>query len=337
VHRQVVYVTGCVATVPPLTRRGVTRLVRQAFVQAGYTGVWARESVRVHTDLRLETLVDPVRDQRGHSEDQAVCIGWAGGREQDRYLPRAHRLAWLAGQQLILSREEFGFGPDGKVLARVEDGVLTGLSLSIQHAPEVDQANLYRLGSQVARAVGLEDLDRLLVNGGGDFTAGGPEGDNGLSGKKLVVDAYGPTVPIGGGAWCGKDPHKVDRLGGLLARHLALRAVRWGLGAEALVTLGWQPGDQQPSTVEVVVDGQVLPEGLLGTTDLSISGNWAALGLGSVDFAERSDGSWFQRAAPWEGPDPSEGGLHGGRDTPGRTEFMNRTELGPTPVQATLS
>ena len=63
--------------------------------------------------------------------------------------------------------------------------------------------------------------DKLILNGAGEFAVGGPEGDNGLSGKKLVIDHYGPGVPIGGGALAGKDPHKVDKCGALRARQLA--------------------------------------------------------------------------------------------------------------------
>ncbi len=74
------------------------------------------------------------------------------------------------------------------------------------------------------------------------FVAGGPNGDNGLSGEKLVVDAGGPTMPIGGGAWSGKDFHKVERLGGLLAPSLAKRAVALGLAREAPVALEHTPG-----------------------------------------------------------------------------------------------
>ena len=75
----------------------------------------------------------------------------------------------------------------------------------------------------------------MTVNGAGAFEVGGPEGDNGLSGKKLVADAYGPRVPIGGGAWSGKDFFKADRAGGLLARRLAKVIVHLGLAAEATV------------------------------------------------------------------------------------------------------
>jgi hypothetical protein len=100
----------------------------------------------------------------------------------------------------------------------------------------------------------------LYLNGAGDFSCGGTFGDNGLSGKKLVVDGYGPSVPIGGGALCGKDPHKVDRLGALAARQLAVRLVRDAGAGSARVMLGWLPGAQGPDTVYAVVDGDHWPE-----------------------------------------------------------------------------
>lgn len=302
-HRGVVYVTGCLTTTPALTRDDVEAAVRLAFADAGYGGPWAPSpaALRIETDLRLEVLDDELRRLRALSDDQAICVGWAGGRGEDRHLPRAHRLAWLAGQALRAGREGYGLGPDGKVIVTVNEGQIVRLSLSVHHLPCVDRGPLWRLAADVARAVGLSDLDRVVVNGGGDFDVGGPFGDNGLSGKKLVVDAYGPGVPIGGGAWSGKDPHKVDRSGGLRARWLALRALRLGLGGEAQVTLGWHPGDRQPSSVHLLVDGAPADPRLLGPIDTSIEGTWRDLRLGRVRFADYADGSWFQRVAPWEG------------------------------------
>jgi S-adenosylmethionine synthetase len=97
--------------------------------------------------------------------------------------------------------------------------------------------------------------EHLHLNGAGDFVIGGPRGDNGLSGKKLVVDHYGPSVPIGGGALCGKDVWKVDRCGPLRARQLAKRLVRSG-HHEAKVVLGWAPGEDIPSLRDVLVRDQ---------------------------------------------------------------------------------
>ena len=88
------------------------------------------------------------------------------------------------------------------------------------------------------------DAVDLIVNGHGDFSTGGPMGDNGLSGKKLVMDAYGPMVAIGGGAYSGKDPHKVDRAGAVLAREMALYSVINESNPWDTIQLSWAPGKQ---------------------------------------------------------------------------------------------
>ena len=133
------------------------------------------------------------------------------------------------------------------------------LTLSIQHAPGVFAAEQHELVLPVVsgalaelEARGLAGisnlpLENLILNGMGDFIVGGPEGDNGLSGKKLAVDFYGPEIPIGGGAICGKDPHKVDVAGAFRARELALRLLKERGGSAVTVRLGWTPGDAAPA------------------------------------------------------------------------------------------
>ena len=145
-----------------------------------------------------------------------------------------------------------------------------------------------------------------MLNGAGDFVIGGPRGDNGLSGKKLVVDHYGPGVPIGGGALCGKDPYKVDRCGALRARQLARNLVRDTNAQEAKVTLSWSPGEDVPGMrlAELVENGNsriVAASSLPGPGWFSIRSivddlnlvrqNWAAV-MRAGYFAERSH--------PWE-------------------------------------
>jgi S-adenosylmethionine synthetase len=134
-HRGVVYVTGCVATDPPLTRADVDALARRGFREAGYGAAWGPdpETLKVEADVRLERLDDDLRRLRDISDDQAITIGWAGGRREDNYLPRAHRLSWLACQALRALREEAGLGPDGKVLVVERGGEVERMSLSLQH------------------------------------------------------------------------------------------------------------------------------------------------------------------------------------------------------------
>lgn len=100
----------------------------------------------------------------------------------------------------------------------------------------------------------------LLYHGMVDFIVGGPKGDNGLSGKKLAVDFYGPEIPIGGGAICGKDPHKVDVAGAFRAREHALRLLKERGGNAITVRLGWTAGDATPAFREAEnVDSLGLP------------------------------------------------------------------------------
>jgi S-adenosylmethionine synthetase len=166
-------------------------------------------------------------------------------------------------ESLRVERPELGLGPDGKTLVTVRGRRLVGVSLSVQHAPGIDWVALTREARAACEAVAAEyvrvgELEPLpedadwLVNGAGAFEVGGPEGDNGLSGKKLVAQAYGSAVPIGGGATFGKDPRKVDPRGQALARQIALEQVCRGSAKEATVWLAYRPGDLTPRWVEVV-------------------------------------------------------------------------------------
>ena len=134
------------------------------------------------------------------------------------------------------------------------------LTLSIQHAEDVYAQERHELLAPVVRealaelearglhGIGTLPAERFVLNGAGDFIQGGPEGDNGLSGKKLAIDFYGPEIPIGGGAICGKDPHKVDVAGAFRARELALKLLEKDAGRRAVtVRLGWTPGDATPA------------------------------------------------------------------------------------------
>jgi hypothetical protein len=132
-----------------------------------------------------------------------------------------------------------------------------GYSVSLNHHEQSDWLLLRRVVEEaVETACAGMALPEIEMNGAGMFVAGGPNGDNGLSGKKLVVDAYGPGVPIGGGAWSGKDFFKVDRLGGMAARRVALESLVASDADEALVTLTYLPGGDRPARVDLLLDGQ---------------------------------------------------------------------------------
>lgn len=145
-------------------------------------------------------------------------------------------------------------------------------------------------------------LPDIEMNGAGMFVAGGPNGDNGTTGKKLVIDAYGPGLPIGGGAWSGKDFFKVDRLGGMAARRLALESLLASDADEALVTLSYLPGGDRPARVDLLLDGapsgQVVVPHEFGALESSILHSlFATRNVAHVDLAR-----WGhqQPGLPWE-------------------------------------
>jgi S-adenosylmethionine synthetase len=329
VHTDCVFVDGRIAAGSEHLDTG--KIVRDVYHAAGYGGPWNPDpgEIRVTTDLCREVLPDEEADIRPFSDDQNIVIGYACGDARTNYLPAAHWVAGELGRRLfarLRANTELSaiFGPDFKVLASLEVETVqtrvgwSRLILSIQHIPRLPYERQHRilvpLLEQILRdleAQGLEGAastfspEKLGLNGAGEFAVGGPHGDNGLSGKKLVIDHYGPGVPIGGGALAGKDPHKVDKCGALRARQLAKKLVREGV-AETRVTLGWAPGGDAPCLIEASTShggvnlelprDELPPEEWFSiksiVRDLELIGReWA------VDLLE---GYFRQPAAPWE-------------------------------------
>ncbi len=270
VHRNHVYVTGRIACIDA-SSIDVDGVVREVYHSAGYGNGWypAPEDLVVHADLCLGPLVEGETQFRELSDDQAICIGYANNLAATNHLPVEQWLvAHLARRlyDLRLQAPELGLGPDGKVLILLrQDGQtwsMTSFSCSLQQRTSADDVALHRavrlaisdeLQKLAVQVPGLSPNlpDQMTVNGAGAFEVGGPEGDNGLSGKKLVMDAYGPRVQIGGGAWSGKDFFKADRAGGMHARRVAKLIVRMGLATEARVTLHWFPGDREARVLDI--------------------------------------------------------------------------------------
>lgn len=259
-----VFVTGRIAAADEVLQAlDLAAIVRRTYREAGYGEdaagfVWGPrpDDLRIDTALCLGAFEPGEREHRHLSDDQAVCVGYASPDPSTDHLPPAHWLANRIAGELFRLRRDRGageVGPDGKVLAQVVRDARGWrphrVSISLNHHEGSDWLLLRRIAeAAVETACAGRRLPALVLNGAGMFVAGGPNGDNGTTGKKLVVDAYGPTVPIGGGAWSGKDPNKVDRLGGFLAREIALR-VAVAQGAEALVELRYEPGGAAPESV----------------------------------------------------------------------------------------
>ena len=345
IHDSTVFIDGRIAlegeampmpieTVPP-PRVPFDTIVRAIYAEAGYGFHWGPDPTSLEILVRVceEELSFQEADIRPFSDDQNIVIGYACDCAATNFLPPVHYLALTLGRRLneVLRRDPYlaaTFGPDFKILCtcRTSQGASGArfewerLTFSVQHCRGLGLEEQHRLLTPIIGELlkaleeeGLENVARgfeprrhLVLNGAGDFVIGGPRGDNGLSGKKLVVDHYGPGVPIGGGALCGKDPYKVDRCGALRARQLARDLVRDTKAQEAKVTLSWSPGEDVPGVrlAELVENGTtriVADSGLPGPGWFSIRSivddlnlvrqNWAAVMLAGY-FAERSH--------PWE-------------------------------------
>jgi S-adenosylmethionine synthetase len=269
-HRNKVFITGRIGC-EDAEKIDIEKIVRAVYQSAGYGGDWypSPAQLEITSDLCLGPLEDGEGEFRELSDDQAICVGYANDIEATNGLPVEHWLAARFAKRLYQLREELpelGLGPDGKVIVVVQEseGVwqLDRLSCSLQQKTAHDEIALFRAirAAVEAELIQLAQLltglspkmpDDITVNGAGAFEVGGPEGDNGLSGKKLVMDAYGPRVPIGGGAWSGKDFFKADRAGGLHARRIAKHIVRLGLATEATVVLGWFPGNRSAQILRI--------------------------------------------------------------------------------------
>lgn len=276
VHTDHVFLDGRIAGgrgAPCTDAAELESIVRGAYAAAGYGGRWipAPENLKVIQNVCIEPLSDDERAIRRYSDDQNVVSGYACNHPETGYLPPAHFVANAIGRAVAAWRtgDAGRFGPDFKVLASIseESGRYRWerLTLSIQHAEgvfadaqiaalwPVVTAELARLEALGLAGISSLSPNRFVLNGAGNFHVGGPDGDNGLSGKKLAIDFYGPEIPIGGGAICGKDPHKVDVCGAFRARELAVRLLKEKGGDSAIVRLGWTPGDSAPAFREAYI------------------------------------------------------------------------------------
>lgn len=205
--------------------------------------------------------------------DQGLMFGYADNETED-YMPApiyyAHRLA-LKLSELRKSGTLNYLRPDGKTQVTVEyhDGKpvrIDTVVVSTQHAPDVELEQIHadiegKLIRTVLPASMLDEKTKIYVNPTGRFVIGGPQGDSGLTGRKIIVDSYGGYSRHGGGAFSGKDPTKVDRSASYAARWVAKNIVAAGLADRAEIQLSYAIGVARPLSILVETFGTgKLPE-----------------------------------------------------------------------------
>ena len=203
---------------------------------------------------------DPLDQGAG---DQGLMFGFASN-ESDQFMPLPIHLAHRLVERHSFIRKKGildWLRPDAKsqVTMQYKDGIperIDTIVLSTQHAPEISLKDLREaVIEEIIKPVLPEDLVKgeinYLINPTGRFVIGGPQGDCGLTGRKIIVDTYGGAAPHGGGAFSGKDPTKVDRSAAYAARYLAKNIVASGLATKCLVQVSYAIGVAKPTSIMV--------------------------------------------------------------------------------------
>ena len=196
--------------------------------------------------------------------DQGIQFGYATN-ETEEYMPYAINMANKLAQQLAKVRKEKilpYLRPDGKTQVSVEyseDGKpirIDTIVCSTQHDPDITQEQIHQdvrkyVIDAIVPADMVDEETRYLINPTGRFVIGGPHGDSGLTGRKIIVDTYGGTGRHGGGAFSGKDCTKVDRSAAYAARYVAKNLVAAGLADKCEIQLSYAIGVARPTSVHV--------------------------------------------------------------------------------------
>lgn len=249
----------------------------------------------------------------GGAGDQGIMFGYANS-ETEEFTPlaitMAHDLVKLATD--LRKRGEFKYaGPDMKSQVTIEyqEGKakrINTMLMSVQHKENYNDKEFKsyiktEIMDKVAKKYNLNTDFKVLINPTGKFVIGGPEGDAGLTGRKIIVDTYGGYAPHGGGAFSGKDPTKVDRSAAYMARYLAKNIVASGIAKECLLQLSYAIGVAQPISIYVdcketnIVDTSKIIKAIYDNFDLSPRGIIEKLELRNPIYKNTCNGGHFGR------------------------------------------
>ena len=223
--------------------------------------------IAMGVDKALEAKEGKAAEEETGAGDQGMMFGYATN-ETESYMPMPAYLANKLSLQLTKVRKDGTLAylrPDGKIQVTVEydDGKpvrVDAIVVSSQHAPEVSNEQIRadiieKVIKPIVPAEMLDENTKYYINPTGRFVIGGPQGDAGLTGRKIIVDTYGGMARHGGGAFSGKDPSKVDRSAAYAARYVAKNIVAAGLADKCEIQLAYAIGVAQPVSVLVETFG----------------------------------------------------------------------------------
>lgn len=298
-------------------------IVRKEVKRLGYTnedwGFWHESPVEVHINQQSPEIAVGTDDDEG-AGDQGMMFGYASN-ESPELMPMPITLAHGITKAIDEARESETLGflrPDGKsqVTVRYEDGKVVGIEkvvMAVAHDEDIELKDVSRqlFDKVVTPILGRYGLsvarNSVIVNGTGVWHMPGPASDAGVTGRKIVVDGYGGMARVGGGAFSGKDPSKVDRSGAYAARYLAKNIVAAGLAERAEVALAYCIGIAHPlmQTVETfgtsTASDEELEAFMNDTLDTKVKGIVGGLDLRRPIYSQTAAYGHFGKAGlPWE-------------------------------------
>jgi len=219
---------------------------------------------------------------QGGAGDQGIMVGYAC-RETKTFMPYEYELARNLCKDIYT---KYSF--DGKVQVTIEGKKVLTVIVSFQNTKTYELEKLVR---------SLIKAENYLINPAGEWPLGGFDADSGLSGRKIVIDAYGPQIPVGGGSFSGKDPTKVDRSGAYMARRIAVDLIQKYKADEVLVKLAYAIGKKEPVMALVFIDGKEIS--IPKKYDLSPQGIIKFLKLKRPLYAQTAVWGHFGRGFIW--------------------------------------
>jgi S-adenosylmethionine synthetase len=301
-----------------ITKDVLEQVVRDAIKDIGYEQDgfhWKNAAVEIHLHQQSSDIAQGV-DASGNKDegagDQGIMFGYACT-ETEALMPAPIQFSHAILRSMAAARHsgaDKGLGPDSKsqVTLQYVDGKptkATSVVVSTQHAEELSTEQV----REIVRPHVLQclpegwmcDETEFYVNPTGRFVVGGPDGDCGLTGRKIIVDTYGGAAPHGGGAFSGKDPTKVDRSAAYAARYVAKNVVAAGLAERCVIQLAYAIGVAKPLSVYVdtygtgTVDEERLSAVIQDVVDLSPRGIREHLQLSRPIYARTSAYGHFGR------------------------------------------
>ena len=321
VTTDLVVVSGEVRSLTNITKQSIEETIRTAVKEIGYEQDgfhWKTLETKIllheqSADIAMGVDSDGNAKEEG-AGDQGIMFGFACN-ETPEFMPAPILYSHKILKRLADKRHSGlidGILPDSKsqVTLKYEDNkpkYIDSIVVSSQHTEDCSQERIQEIVKGIIQEVmpreWLKDSTSYIVNPTGKFVIGGPVGDTGLTGRKIIVDTYGGSAPHGGGAFSGKDPTKVDRSAAYISRYLAKNVVAAGIADRCTIQLSYAIGMSEPLSVYAdlhetgKVSEQALVKALRGLVDLTPKGIRETLDLNKPIYTQTSSYGHFGREA----------------------------------------